>query len=106
MTGSQPLSVLGSITPANLNLNLLTRRKCFSFCAPFSIAFLCTSCSSQANLLTIFNQFENYDFSKCCFNVVIGVDSGFDNNANYDLDVEKLIFMRQTKMLNEILCSI
>ena len=38
------------------------------------------------------------------FNVVIGVDSGFDNNANYDLDVDKLIFMRQTKMLNEIMC--
>ena len=38
------------------------------------------------------------------FNVVIGVDSGFDNNANHVLDVDKLIFMRQTKMLNEIMC--
>ena len=42
-----------------------------------------------------------------------GVGSGFDNNANYELDVDKLIFMRQAIMLNEIvspqslcLCSI
>ena len=94
--------LLGSINPANLNLNLLTRPKCFSFCAPFSIAFLCTSCSSLANLLPIFNQFENFDFS--CFECCRWCLFCFDNNANYDLDVDKLIFMRQTKMLNELLC--
>ena len=41
------------------------------------------------------------------FNVVIGVDSGFDNNANHVLDVDKLIFMSSIPFLvyNSILKS-